>query len=464
METSVIDSLIEAVGEHNVLTDPFDLDRYTGDALSPSRAYGAESAFEQLAEVVVRPRTTAEVSAVVSFANRRHIPVVPYGAGTGVMGGTVPVRGGIVLDMQRMDGVLSVDPVSLTAEVEAGAVLGTVEEILSEYGLMLGHDPYSVPIATIAGTISTNGVGYRASAHGPMGDQVVALEAVLPGGQTLSTRAVPMYSSGPNLNHLFIGAEGSFGVITKATIKVFRLPEAQVFAAVAFDSFDHGFNAAAEMVALGIRPALLDLTEEEDGILFHLLFEGFSEGVTAQEKRTMQVCIAHGGRPAGPAPTMAYWEVRRDSAVNYRSSALGKPRSVRWSRWSSRRGFDYLHLALPTSRVLEYRREADRIMAAAGIKVVAYAIWSRPELFSMLIVPEFGGPKDSRERLARTVDEILRLAQDMGGVMEYCHGVGVKLNHLLSREMGVGHAVLRDLKKAIDPNNIMNPGRLGLEA
>ena len=104
METSVIDSLIEAVGEHNVLTDPFDLDRYTGDALSPSRAYGAESAFEQLAEVVVRPRTTAEVSAVVSFANRRHIPVVPYGAGTGVMGGTVPVRGGIVLDMQRMDG------------------------------------------------------------------------------------------------------------------------------------------------------------------------------------------------------------------------------------------------------------------------------------------------------------------------------------------------------------------------
>lgn len=462
MNISAADSLADVVGKTNVLTDHFDLDRYTGDALPPTRAFGAEAAFERLADVVVRPKSTAEVVKILQMANEIRLPVVPYGGGTGVMGGTVPVQGGIVLDMQRMNRVLAVDPVGLTAEVEAGAVLGNVESLLTEHGLMLGHDPYSVPIATIAGTISTNGVGYRASAYGPMGEQVVGLEVVLPTGQVITTRAVPKYSSGPNLNHLFIGSEGSFGVITKATIKVFRLPESQIFSAVAFDSFDQGFNAAVEMLALGIKPALLDLTEEEDGILLHLLFEGFKEGVKAQEKRSMRVGTQAGGRPQGPEPTIAYWEVRRDSAENYKNSALGKPRSVRWSRWGSRRGFDYLHLALPTSRVLEYRRQADRIMAAEGIKSVEYAIWSRPELFSMLIVPESGNQADARDRLALTVDRVLKLAQDMGGTMEYCHGVGVKLNHLLAREMGSSHEVVRTLKKTLDPNNIMNPGKLGL--
>ncbi len=464
MDSSAVESLARIVGTPNVLTDPFDLDRYTGDALSPTRAYHAGDAFERTADVVVRPGATPEITRVVRLANELLVPIVPFGAGTGVMGGAVPIRGGIVLDMQRLDRLLAVDPVGLTAEVEAGAVLGDVERVLAEEGLMLGHDPYSVPIATIAGTISTNGVGYRASAYGPMGDQVVGLEAVLPDGRVITTRAVPKYSSGPNLNQLFIGTEGSFGVITKATIKVFRLPEAQVFSAVSFDSFGQGFNSAVEMVALGIKPSLLDLTEEEDGVVLHLLFEGFREGVEAQQKRALDVCAREGGRPLGPEPTMDYWEVRRDSAVNYKSVALGKPRSVRWSRWSSRRGFDYLHLALPASRVLDYRRQADAIMAASGIKSVEYAIWSRPELFSMLVTPEFGEQAEARERLADAVDQVLRLAQDMGGVMEYCHGVGVKLNHLLAREMGAGHEVLQSLKRLLDPNNIMNPGKLGLPA
>ncbi len=458
----LLDSLARIVGPGNVLTDPFDLDCYTGDALSPTRAYGAEAAFERLADAVVRPGSTAEVADTVRFANEHRLPIVPYGGGTGVMGGTVPVQGGIVLDMHRMDRVLAVSPQDLTAEAEAGVVLGDLEHSVAEYGLMLGHDPYSVPIATVAGTISTNGVGYRASAHGPMGEQVVGLEAVLPDGRVITTRSVPKYSAGPNLNHLFIGAEGAFGVITRATVRVFRLPESQQFASFAFDSFDQGFDAVTEMLALGVKPALLDLTEEEEGILLHLLFEGFTEGVAAAANRAMLVCGEAGGQYLGTGPTEEYWKVRRDSAKNYQATALGRPRSVRWSRWRSRRGFDYLHLALPVSKVLEYRRQADRIMAEAGIKSVEYAIWGRAEQFSMLLTPNSGEGPDARERLAKTVDRVLELGQDMGGTMEYCHGVGVKLVHLLARELGVAHEVVRDLKRTLDPNNIMNPGKLAL--
>ena len=216
------------------------------------------------------------------------------------------------------------------------------------------------------------------------------------------------------------------------------------------------------MFALGVRPTLVDLTEEDDGIIFHLLFEGFREGVKANEERALAICAEHGGRLLGPDATAEYWKDRRQSAENYKLEALGKPRSVRWSRWRGRRGFDYLHLGLPISKVLEYRRQCDVILANYGVRVIEYAIWSRPELFSMLIVSESSVTSGSRERLGQAVEQVLLLAQDMGGIMEYCHGVGIKLNHLLAREMGVGQEVAQAMKQALDPNNIMNPGKLGL--
>ena len=461
LDSATIQLLAQIVGSEKVLTDPYNLDRYSADALNPFRAFGAESAFDRLADAVVRPETTQQVADIVVLACRQRIPLVPYGGGTGVMGGTLPVHGGVIVDLQRMNRILDVNPTDMTAVVEGGVVLHDLVERLAEQGLMPGHDPYSVPIATVAGTISTNGVGYRAAAFGPMGDQVVALEVVLPDGRVISTRSVPKYSSGPNLNYLFIGSEGVFGIITKATVRVYRLPEAQVFATSAFDSFDRGFDAAAELLALGIRPTLLDLTEEEDGIRLHLLFEGYKEGVAAQEQRSMQVCTQFGGHALGPGPTEDYWRDRHESAENYKRSALGRPRQVRWDRWGGR-GFEYLHMALPTSRVLEYRKQCEKIIAGSGVRVVEYAIWSRPELFSMMLRPEPDAGDDFRDNLARVVEQVLTLAQDMGGIMEYCHGVGVKLNQLLARELGVGHDVIRELKQALDPANIMNPGKLGL--
>ncbi len=461
LSSAAISALKQIVGAENVLTDAYSLDCYSGDALNPYRAYGAEDAFERLADAVVRPVNTKQVSEIVSWAMTENTPLIPMGGGTGVMGGTVPARGGVVVDLKRMDRILEVNAQDLTAVVESGVVLHDLVEKLAEHGLMPGHDPYSVPIATVAGTISTNGVGYRAAAFGPMGDQVMALEVVLPDGRVIATKAVPKYSSGPNLNQLFIGSEGAFGIITKATIKVFRLPEAHAYATMSFDGFGQGFEAAAEITALGIRPTLLDLTEDDDGILLHLLFEGFTEGVPVQQERAKRVCSQFGGRDVGPEPTMEYWRYRHQSAENYKRTALGKPRQVRWNR-TGWRAFDYLHIALPISKVLEYRDRCEQLMEATGVRVVEYALWSRPELFSMLLTYDGEEGDGFRDRLAEVVHQVLTLAQDMGGIMEYCHGVGVKLNHLLARELGVGHDVIRDMKRTLDPAGIMNPGKLGL--
>ena len=466
---AIADSLAQIVGNEHLITDADAIDRYSADALTPYRAYYADAAFDRLADLVVRPANTAQVSRIVALAQQRRIPIIPYGGGTGVMGGVLPVRGGVILDVGRLNRLLRVDANSLTAEVEAGMILENLYDALQPYGLMPGHDPYSVPIATVAGTISTNGVGYRAAAYGPMGDQVVALEAVLPDGRVIATRAVPKPSAGPDLNRLFIGAEGVFGVITRATIRIFRQPEASAYATVAFASFDAGFAAAAEMAALGIRPTLLDLTEDSEGILLHLLFEGYREGVAAARQRTIAVCAAAGGWSVGPEPTLDYWRHRHDSALNYRRTALGRPRAERWQRqWG--RTFDYLHMSLPADRVLEYRRRADALLQARKIKVVEYCLWSRPEFFSMLVVPDGdrqvagrdGYDAKVRANLAAGVDEVLTLAQDMGGIMEYCHGVGIKLHHLLERELGASRQALQNIKRALDPAGIMNPGKLAL--
>ena len=462
LDTSILRPLIDIVGEENVLTGDYDLDRYSGDALTPSRAFHAEDAFTHLADAVALPGCTEEVSEIVKLAASVGMPIVPYGGGTGVMGGALPIRGGLVVSMQRMDRILDVSPKDLTATVEAGVVVGDLVDHLQDYGLMFGHDPYSVPIATIAGTISTNGVGYMAAAHGPMGSQVVALEVVMPDGSVLETRPVPKYSSGPNLNHLFIGSEGAFGIITKATVRVFRKPEASVLTSASFDSFDRGFAAAAELLAIGMRPTLLDVTEDDFGTTLYLLFEGFKEGVAAQETRWARVCAEFEGTPTGPGPAEDYWRFRHQSGENYKRTLLGRPRRDRWARWGGGRGFDYLHMALPISRVLEYRDRCKEIMAGTGVRVVEYCIWSRPELFSMMLRSDDDAGDDIRERLAEVVDQVLTLAQDMGGTMEYCHGVGVKLNHLLKREQGIGYDVISDLKRALDPGDIMNPGKLAL--
>ncbi len=466
MDSDLLEPLVALLGRENVLTRPEDLQQYSTDALSPFRAFRAAPLLERRAQVVVTPRSTQQVADLVKFAARHGLPLVPHGGGTGVMGGAVPVRGGMVVDLQRMDRVLEVDPLALTATVEAGIILEKLQQHLEQHGLMLGHEPWSVPIATVGGAISTNGVGYRASRYGPMGAQVLGLQVVLPSGQVLDTRAVPKYASGPNLNHLFIGSEGAFGIITRATLQVFPLPEKRSFTTFAFDSFDQGFHAVVEFFNRGLRPALLDLTEERygdnGGVLLYLMFEGTAEEVEGQEQGVRRVCLQAGGRDLGPEETVHYWDTRYDIALRFKaertnSGAARRPRPSRRGR-----GFDYLHVSLPSSRVLEYKHWCQDYLPQHGVEVREYAIWTRPEFFSLFLVPTGGPSGPDADRLAQVVDRVLEKAQDLGGSMEYCHGVGVKLAHLVAREMGVGLEVVRALKEALDPHNIMNPGKLGL--
>ena len=453
LEYGIITGLREALGPSKVVQGSETVERYSTDALTPSRAFAAIPLLKMAADVVVKPSSSQDVVAIVNLAAKHRTPLVPYGGGTGVMGALIPVKGGIIVDLRGQNRVLE----DRTATVESGIILEDLAKALEKKHLILGHDPWSVPIATVGGAISTNGVGYRSSIVGPMGAQVLSLEVVLPSGQILITRPVPNYSSGPNVNELFIGSEGTFGIITKATIRVYRRPEDRIFSTFRFPTFDQGFEAVAELFALGLKPAVVDLTQDFEGIRLYMIFEGFREGVNAQHQRSGQVCKAFGGTDMGPTEATIYWDTRYHIAKSYKDNIASLSREERWRQPS--KAFDYLHVALPISKILTYRRQCDRILKDYDIRVSEYAIWTEPELYSMVLVP---GDRTQPEDMPKVVDQVLILAQDMGGVMEYCHGVGIKLAHLLSREMGEGMDVVRAMKKAIDPHNIMNPGKLGL--
>jgi FAD/FMN-containing dehydrogenase len=384
------------------------------------------------------------------------------------MGAAIPSEGCIVLSLRRMDSVLGISKEDMSARMQPGVILEDAAAALEENGLVLGHDPWSLPIATVGGAISTDGVGYLAAKYGSMGEQVLGLEVVLADGEVIRTRAVPKSSSGPSLDHLFIGSEGTFGVITEATLRAFPRPESRILRAMVFPDFESGFGAIAELYVEDVRPAMVDFDQDlpegsasnSSEATLRLSFEGFKEEVQAQELRAREICLRFGGRDGDPAEAQRFWSTRHASGERYRREVLENRDPGGARRAHSAYGMEYLHVALPASRVLEYRRRCQRVLESHHIKLLEWSLWARPEFFSFLIVEEDGQEQETSLEMADAVDEVLNLAQEMGGAMEYCHGVGLKLAHLMGSEMGAGWAVLRKLKKAIDPHNILNPGKL----
>ena len=297
MSDSLLQGLTSLLGTDGVSVQKDDLERFSGDALGTYRSFRSSLRSSARPRVVVRPKSALEVSQVVSLANERLVPVVPYGGGTGVMGGAMSVDGCIVVDLKGMDRILEISRGDMAARVEPRVVLKDLEDALNREGLMLGHDPWSLPIATVGGAISTDGVGYRAAKYGSMGEQVLGLEVVLGNGQAVSTKGVPSPSSGPSLKHLFIGSEGILGIVTQATLRVFPIPEKRVLRALGFPDFESGFNAVMEMYAQDVRPTMVDFFEEppECEISLYLAFEGFRTEAEAQDTRAMAICQRLGG-------------------------------------------------------------------------------------------------------------------------------------------------------------------------
>ena len=457
----LIEELRALLGADQVSAEPALLAEISWDALGESRIHPDKRPVVRPPLCVVAPRSVSEVRDVILFANREKAPIVPYGGGSGLMGGALSVRAGIVVDLRRMNRILEVDKEAFSARAQAGVVLEDLNARLAELGLMLGHDPWTVPVATVGGTISTNSLGYRGARYGSMGDQVLGLEAVLPNGEVLRTRAVPKSSTGISLKHLLIGGEGCFGIITEATIRVFVTPERRSLFAFRFPTFEEGFAAVQDIFAADMKPILLDLGDDpgkvQKGAVLYLGFEGRAAVVEVEEKRALACCEGRNGKRMENAAAEALWEDRHVIAREFKHN-----RQRRRMRPRGELSRDWIHVALPASNVLAFRRRAIEVVSRRGVGVQESGLWTRPEMFSLRLAVMVGNDDAEQRVLEDTLEELLRLVQDFDGSMEYCHGVGVKLAPLMEREHGYGLQVMRQIKQVLDPNAIMNPGKLGL--
>ena len=449
------------INPSRVFTDPVQLDELSWDALSEGRIDPRHRPELQAPVCAVKPQSTDEVRRLVQFANAEKIALVPFGGGSGLMGGALSIRRGIAVDLRGMNRIFEIDTESHSARVQAGVVLETLEKRLTEVDFILGHDPWTVPVATLGGAISTNSVGYRAGIYGSMGEQVLGLEAVLPNGEILRTRPVSKRSAGIDLNALLIGGEGCFGVITEATIRVFPKPQARVICGFLFASFEQGFAAIQKMFRQRLRPALLDFGDDAEkhdpGALLYLVFEGNEVAVGAESRLAMAICSSAGGKALNSEEPEEFWRERHEIARRFMQNR-------RQRRERGRDGIyrDWIHVALPASKVLAFRSAAETVIKRHGVRLQESGLWVQPELFSMRIGAEDGATSNAQLALEKTVEELLRLVQQMGGSMEYTHGVGVKLASLMAEEHGYGLEVMRQIKQTLDPNNIMNPGKLAL--
>jgi FAD/FMN-containing dehydrogenase len=316
-------------------------------------------------------------------------------------------------------------------------------------------------VATVGGAISTNSVGYRAGIYGSMGEQVLGLEAVMANGEILRTRGVRKSSAGINLNALLIGGEGCFGIITEATVRIFPAPQARLLSGFMFESFEQGYVTVQEIFLQRLSPALLDFGDDaekhEPGAILYLGFEGNRDTLETEASRAQSICAQRGGTRLPDGEAEGFFRDRHVIARRFMQN-----RRQRRERGRDGIYWDWIHVALPASKVLAFRDAAAAIIERRGVRLQESGLWVHPELFSMRLGTEDDGANQAQLRLEETIEELLRLAQTMGGSMEYTHGIGVKLAPLMAEEHGYGLEVMRRIKQTLDPNGILNPGKMGL--
>jgi len=436
----IIKTLMEIVGKDNVLCEPYDLIPYSRDryALLVRPRQGV------MPLAVVRPATTEEVQEVVAFANKHRIPLTPRGSGTNYAGSAVPAKGGVVVDLTRMNKILNMSEESMSVKAQAGVILQNLEEALNTKGFTFGHDPGSFPSATVGGCISTKSLGWRAGKYGDMGSLVLALKVVLPTGVVVETREVPKSSTGFDVKSLFIGAEGTLGVITEALLRIHPFPEQRVFLMYSFNNFEQAYKSLLKLLRSGLTPTssyVEDYADEEKAVMF-LSYEGVKEVVEVQVKRATSMLEAEGGARLDDKVAKEHWLNRHDM----------------FSQMNKEGPADSIETAVPASKVLEFLKFVRRWIKRSGVKPMGVGSWVYPENLGIDLA--FDETKAKEYAAAR--DELANKALELGGTVSYCVGVGLKYPHLMRKEHGAALDVMKTIKHALDPNNIMNPRGLGL--
>jgi len=455
MRDEIKHKLIEVLGEDKLLWERVDLLPYTKDTY-PIRF---DEEYNYFPDFIALPETTSDVQKVVKVAAKYKIPLIPKGGGSNRTGMIVPIHGGIIVDTIKMNRVIEVDAPNLSVTVQPGITLKELDEHLARYKLTLNQEQGSFKVAAIGGSISTSGFSRKHQKYGTIADRIMSLEVVLADGRVLRTGPKVLYTStGYRLHQLFIGAEGTLGIITEATLRLEPLPEAKDAILAFYDDFWAASKAAQRLTASSVTfvgaeayetPKTLEwgAPENKRGV-FYVIFEGIKGEVEAEVDFVKRIIEDTGGILASHEESMRFLD-------EY---------TMQWCGARAITGFeDALTPYIPVERIKEfYDKLYNEIMPKYGLKPLISDMYSLDVGRYSMAYGRFLISKSNEgwEKYQKALREITKLVAELGGSVSGCHGVGIEYRDNLDLEFSdVALDTMRRIKKTFDPDNIMNPGK-----
>jgi alkyldihydroxyacetonephosphate synthase len=464
-----ISELRSQLGEHKVSTAVVDrLANNRGvwpvEIKSARRVLTGDGAFD-LPACVVWPENPDDVCTVLRIADAHRVPVVPFGGGSGIVGGTAPLPASISLDTKRLTH-LRIDEESMVAYAGPGHFGVDLERQLNERGLSLGHFPQSFHSSTLGGWVATRASGTFSTLHGNIEDRVVGLKVALPGGKLLTIRPSPRSATGPDLAQFFPGSEGALGVITEVVLWLHPANQHRVFQSYLFRSFQSGLVAVRRFVQAGARPGVVRLYDGSEtaykfplfqfppgSALLLLVFEGDEAIVDGHRSVVDRTCASSDGIERGVEPVDEWWRSRFDTgglvAANSREGGYADAVEVS-ALWTD------------LARVYEAMLDAAGRNGAQAFAHVSHVYPSGAGLY-VIVAGSSGNDEAAIQDYSTLVDDLLQACLANNGSISHHHGIGRAKSEWLARQQGEpGMALLTALKREADPHSIMNPGVLGL--
>ncbi len=455
LDPVIVHQLSAIVGNDNITTEKHDLICYGYDATQ----------MEFLPSAVVHPANALETAAVLKLANQHKFPVFPRGAGSGFTGGSLPKSGGVVLVTTRMNRILRIDTENLIAEVEPGVITEDFQKEVEKLGLFYPPDPASLKFSTLGGNVAENAGGPRCVKYGVTRDFVMGLEIVLPTGEIIRT-GTETYKAvvGYDLTRLLCGSEGTLGVITSITFKLLPLPDAKKTMLTIFDSIDGAARAVSTIIGNKIIPTTLEFMDystlqcverrfnlgvpPEGRAVLLIEVDGDKDLIEKQADRIHDLIrplgLVHFRAAKDAAESEALWKVRRLVSPSLRDVNPDKMNE---------------DIVVPRSKVPDIIREIEKIQQKYDIPIVNFGHAGDGNIHvNVMINKEIPGQE---EKANSAIREIFQATLDLHGTLSGEHGVGLAKQPFIEMELNPSQiAVMQSIKLALDPNNILNPGKI----
>ncbi len=461
---SVVDALKKICGEKYVLfNDPEKMEMYSHDEV-------AEKDYARMPDVVVKPRTTEEIAEIMKLTYREDIPVTPRGAGSGLSGGAVPVYGGIVLSVERMNKILEIDKENMMMVLEPGVVTNDVNAAIKDDGLFYAGYPMSVETCFIGGNVAENAGGGRAVKYGVTERYIRGLEVVTPTGDVIRLGGKIMKDvTGYDLIHLMVGSEGTLGIFTKILIKLLPLPTARVDLLVLFKDVKSAIDMVPVIMTNGrIIPTAIEFMDqlsartsceylnekipyEKAGAMLLIEVDGNSLEIVESDYETIgELCFEHGALEVYVADNYTtserVWKVRRNIAEAFKV-------------YSPHQSLE--DIVVPISTIPAFMPELDRIAKNYDVKIPCYGHAGDGNLHATVVKNPASTMDAWHEMLPKILTEIYKVVARLGGTISGEHGIGSKRKAFLPLVMSEAEIdIMRKIKLALDPRNILNPGKI----